>query len=415
MAAKLDLDRLHSAPWLRTTAIKRVFAALAATGGVSRAVGGAVRNTLLGQPIDDVDIATTATPDAILSAARASGLHAIPTGLQHGTVTLVADGVRFEVTTLRRDVETDGRHAVVAFTGDWALDAGRRDFTINALYCDADGTLFDPLGCSADLLPPHVRFIGDARARIREDYLRILRFFRFSARYGCGEIDRVGVDACAAERAGLARVSAERVRVEILKLLTTARAADVCRTMQAYGFLMPIVGMPPQPSQLARLVEIEAATGLVPDPIRRLAALALYPHADANALAQRLRLSGDERDRLKTIAAQWAHVRYAAAAIDDRRCIYRHGAAGFRDTLLVVWAAGGADVGDRYWSQRLSLADTWTAPKLPVTGQDVMALGIAGGPEVGRHLARIEAWWLAADFTPNRAACLAELQRPPGG
>lgn len=406
-----DPDRLRNAAWLRSPALQKVLGALEAAGHTSRIVGGAVRNTLLGLSADDIDIATTATPDAVMAAALGARLEPIPTGLAHGTVTVIADRVPFEVTTLRCDVTTDGRHATVAFTEDWTLDASRRDFTINALYCDADGALFDPLGGAADLDPPHVRFIGDARQRIREDYLRILRFFRFSARYHVGELDAIGLAACDAERAGLARVSAERVQTELLKLLPAARAAEVCATMEAHGFLTDVLGVAPSPGRLARLAAIEAANGLKPDPIRRLAALALHPEADASALAHRLRLSGAQRERLAKIAATWAR---QANALDERsaqQIIYQIRPGHYRDTLLVAWADSGADVDDEGFRRRLALADTWQPPKLPIDGKDVLALGIAGGPEVGRLLAAIERWWLDADFAPDRAECLVELAR----
>ncbi len=405
------ISPLPSAPWLGTPGIRRVFAALATTGATSRAVGGAVRNTLLGHAIDDVDIATTATPEMVMAAAQRAGIAAHPTGLQHGTVTLVADGLTFEVTTLRRDVETDGRHATVAFTGNWAEDAGRRDFTINALYCDADGTLFDPLGGAADLSPTRVRFIGDARARIREDYLRILRFFRFSARYVTNGADAEGLAACGAERDGLARISAERIRVELLKLLATDRAASMCRIMQAHGFLSGLLGLAPAPGRLERMIAIEAAQQRVPDPILRLAALVIAPATDAGALARRLRLSGDERRRLVWIAADLG----ALAAPPDtgrmRRHIYTRGTDAARDTILAAWAASPASTGDAHWQSALDLAASWPPPALPITGQDVLALGVASGPAVGQQLAFLEAWWIAHDFAPDRATCLAELTR----
>jgi poly(A) polymerase len=319
------LTRLRSAPWLATSGIRRVFTALATQGATSRVVGGAVRNTLLGHAIDDVDIATTATPEVVMAAALAVGIAAHPTGLQHGTVTLVADGLTFEVTTLRRDVETDGRHATVAFTDNWAEDAGRRDFTINALYCDPDGTLFDPLDGAADLLPTRVRFIGDARARIREDYLRILRFFRFSARYAADGADAEGLAACGAERGGFARISAERIRVELLKLLVCDRAADMCRIMQAHGFLSGQLGLAPAPGRLERMIAIEAALQRKPDPILRLAALAVAAGTDVGALARRLKLSGEERRRLVWIAADLGGLKRTPDARAMRRRIYaRH-------------------------------------------------------------------------------------------
>jgi poly(A) polymerase len=399
---------LHSAPWLRTPGICRVFAALATTGATSRAVGGAVRNTLLGHAIDDVDIATTATPQAVMAAANASGIAAHPTGLQHGTVTLVADGLTFEVTTLRRDVETDGRHATVAFTDNWAEDAGRRDFTINALYCDPDGTLFDPLGVAADLSPTRVRFIGDPRARIREDYLRILRFFRFSARYADG-VDPESLAACGAERAGLVRISAERIRVEMLKLLVTARAAEMCRVMQAHGFLSGLLGLAPAPGRLARMIAIEAVLQRKPDPVLRLAALAVAAGTDAGALTRRLKLSGEERRRLVWIAADLGGLAQPPDARAMHRRIYARSNEAALDTLLAAWAASSQALTDANWRSALDVTASWSAPTLPITGQDVMALGVPGGPAVGKALTAVEAWWIESDFAADRSACLAQL------
>ncbi len=403
------MTRLRAAPWLRTSGIRRVFAALASTGATSRAVGGAVRNTLLGEPIDDVDIATTATPDVVMAAAQAAGIACHPTGLQHGTVTLVADGFTFEVTTLRRDVETDGRHAIVAFTGNWAEDASRRDFTINALYCDPDGTLFDPLGGAADLSPPRVRFIGDARARIREDYLRILRFFRFSARYAADGADVDGLAACGAERAGLARVSAERMRGELLKLLVTDRAAGICRVMQSHGFLSGLLGLAPAPGRLERMIAIEATQRAKPDPILRLAALAVAAETDVGALARRLRLSSEERRRLVWIAADLGGLKVPPDARVLRRRIYARGTDAVRDTLHAAWAASPQATHDARWQSALDVTASWPPPTLPITGQDVMALGVAGGPAVGKALAAVEAWWIESDFTAEREACLMQL------
>ena len=411
-----NVTRLRTAPWLQTPGICRVFAALEKTGATSRAVGGAVRNTLLGEPIDDVDIATTALPAAVMAAALSAGLAAHPTGLQHGTVTLVADGQTFEVTTLRRDVKTDGRHATVAFTDNWVEDAGRRDFTINALYCDADGTLFDPLGGAADLAPTRVRFIGDARARIREDYLRILRFFRFSARYAVEGADTDGLAACGAERGGLARISVERIRVELLKLLVTDRAAEMCRVMQAHGFLAGMLGLAPAPGRLQRMIAIEAALQRKPDAILRLAALVVAPETDAGALARRLRLSGEERRRLVWIAADLGGLTSPTDARPPdahtmRRRIYTRGTDAARDTILAAWAASSASSNDARWQTALNVTASWPPPMLPVNGQDAIAGGIASGPAVGGMLSAVEAWWIAHDFAPDRAACLAELAR----
>lgn len=244
---------LADASWLQRSETRAVLGALTAAGHEARIVGGTVRNALLGEPVTDIDIATTATPDQVIAAARAAHLDAIPTGIAHGTITVVANRVPFEVTTLREDAETFGRHARVAFTADWAADARRRDFTINALYCDADGVVSDPLGLD-DLAARRVRFIGDAHERIREDALRILRFFRFHARYGEGNPDTAGLDACAKERALLTMLSAERIRSELLKLLDAPGAADAVATMSNYGFLSALLGRAPRPGVLRRLI-----------------------------------------------------------------------------------------------------------------------------------------------------------------
>ena len=264
-------------------------------GHGARVVGGAVRNALLGRPVADIDIATTATPEQVVELAHANGLKTIATGLQHGTVTVVADGHPFEVTTLRHDLETYGRHAKVAFTDDWHADASRRDLTLNALYCEADGTIFDPLNGIGDLLARRVRFIGDARQRIREDYLRILRFFRFTAEYSSGPPDAEGIAAAVAERQGLAGLSSERVRAELVRLLAAPGAVPVCRAMAGHGLLTAIVPVAPRIETFARLAAIERASANAPDAALRLAALAVAVADDVPRLAQHLRLSGAER------------------------------------------------------------------------------------------------------------------------
>src|SRR5215510_13333631 len=245
-----ELPSLAGADWLTRADTLAVFDALAARGYAARAVGGAVRNALLGRPVIDVDIATPAHPDEVIAAARAAGLAAQPTGIAHGTVTVIAGHVAHEVTTLREDVEAHGRHATVAFTDDWAADARRRDFTINALYCNADGEVFDPLGGRGDVAAHRVRFIGQARERIREDYLRILRFFRLTAEYGAGAPDAEGLAACVLERDGLQRLSAERIRQELLRLLVAPRAAELVGSMLDYGLLPLVLSAAPRPTLL---------------------------------------------------------------------------------------------------------------------------------------------------------------------
>jgi poly(A) polymerase len=299
-----ELPSLAGSGWLTRAETRAVFDALAAKGYPARAVGGAVRNALMGRPVVDVDIATPARPDEVIAAAHAAGLAAHPTGIAHGTVTVIAGHVAHEVTTLREDVVGHGRHATVAFTDDWAADARRRDFTINALYCEADGTVYDPLDGRADLAARRVRFIGEARERIREDVLRILRFFRMTAEYGEGPPDREGLAACVAERDGLARLSGERVRQEMLRLLAAPRGPELVRAMQDFGLLGCVLPAAPRPGLLARLAAIEARLGLGADAILRLAALAVELPEDADRLRERLRLANEEHARLRQSAVR---------------------------------------------------------------------------------------------------------------
>jgi poly(A) polymerase len=409
--------RLTGAEWLDRPETQAVFVALAARGHLGRAVGGAVRNALVDRPVTDVDIATDARPEEVLRAAEAAGLKAIPTGLAHGTVTVVAGARPYEITTLRRDVETHGRHATVAFTDDWAADAKRRDFTLNALYCGADGTLFDPLGGYPDLVARRVRFIGDARERIREDYLRILRFFRLTADFAVGPADAAGLAACVRERAGLAILSAERVRVELLRLLAAPRGAEVAKLMQDYGLLPAVLGAAPRPTLLARLAAIEAALRLAPDPVLRLAALAAEIPEDAERLRDRLRLSNEQAAKLARAAGRGAHASTAnlgppGAEAHARAWLYRHGAAAYRERVLLDWTRSGAPPDSQAWRGRFRLPDRWQPPRFPLTGTDVLAQGVPAGRRVGEILRELETWWIARDFAANEAALrqkLAEL------
>ena len=400
--------RLEAA-WLTAPPRARVFAALAAKGHVARAVGGAIRNTLLGAPVADVDIATTATPQETIAAARAAGLKALPTGLAHGTVTIVVDGIATEVTTLRTDVETHGRHATVAFTTDWVADAERRDFTMNALYCDADGTLFDPLGGYDDLVARRVRFIGDATTRIREDCLRILRFFRFTAQYGAGPLDAAGLAACVAERDGLTRLSAERVSQEVQRLLVAPRAIDIVGDMFGHGLIAAILGRAPDCARLARLAACEAALGIAPEFARRLAALAVQVEEDADFLQTRLRLSNAVTARLRAAATapRWDAPPGLAAA---RAHLYRTGPDAFRDALLAAWSRQAMGADTPAWGPLYALPDTWTPPSFPLDGADAAAAGVPPGPAIGIALRTAEAAWIASDFTLTRDALRALLK-----
>lgn len=377
-------------PWLESQATRAVMAALEAAGGsgCARFVGGCVRNSLLGHPVDDIDIATRLRPEQTMAALKAAGLKAVPTGVEHGTVTGVSERRPYEITTLRRDVETDGRRAVVAFTEDWAEDAARRDFRLNALYADAAGTVFDPTGGGLeDAAAGRIVFVGEAETRIREDYLRILRFFRFYAWYGRGEPDAIGLAACAALKDGMAQLSAERVSKEVLKLLAAPDPRAAVRAMAETGVLAQVL---PQAQPLAMF---EAMCDLTDDPVMRLSALLPADAAAVMEIAGGLRLSNAVRDRLAAAVADGPAVSPTMSDAEARAAIYRLGPRAFEDRLMRAEAAGrGNGAGLR------ALAADWTPPKMPVGGRDLARLGLAPGPDTGRLLKAFEDGWVADDF-----------------
>jgi poly(A) polymerase len=395
-----------SGAWLNCPAIKQVFAALAKGGAEARVVGGAVRNAVIDRPVKEVDIATTALPADTMRLARAAGLGAYPTGIDHGTITVVADGISFEVTTLRRDVETDGRHAVVAFTSDWKEDASRRDFTINGLYCDLDGNLYDPVGGLDDVRKRRVRFIGDATARIREDYLRILRFFRFSAQYGNGQIDPTGLAAAEKLKDGIILLSAERVRAEMLKLLAAPNAPEVLNVMYRAGILQLAIRTQIEPDRFERIAAIEAALGETPDPITRLAALAVVHPGDEVFIADQLKLSNAEASRIGAAFVTDPGINPETPEAIGRAALYRLGPENFRRAVRLAWARSGASPNAQNWRARALLPDRWKAPAMPVSGSDVMALGVAEGAAIGSILRTFESWWVGNNFPSD-----AEQQR----
>jgi poly(A) polymerase len=401
---------LKDAEWLRRPATRRVFDALDAPGVETRAVGGAVRDTLLGRPVRELDLATTAKPETVMALARKAGLKAIPTGIEHGTVTVVADGTSFEVTTLRRDVETFGRHATVAFTKDWEEDARRRDFTLNALYAGRDGTVFDPLGGYDDVVAGRVRFIGDAEERIREDYLRILRFFRFNAYYGKGTYDAEGLAASVRMRDGLDRLSAERIKAELWRLLEAPRAREAIEALFDYGLLTDVLGGAPRLNRFTRLSQIEAAQGLAPDPARRLAALAVFVQEDAPRLAARLRLSNAEQAvlALDAIGPDGLSLPDEDAA---KLLLYRRGVQDFRDSVLLAWAESGADADDPDWQAALALPEHWQAPAFPLRGADLVETGTLKGAAIGETLRRLEAEWVEGGFVGSREELLTRAKK----
>jgi poly(A) polymerase len=395
--------KLPAAPWLREGPLPRLMAALNRDGEEARIVGGAVRNALIGQPVGEVDLATTALPDEVSRRVSAAGFRVVPTGIEHGTVTVVSNGRAFEVTTLRKDIETFGRHAKVAFGRDWKADAQRRDFTMNALSASTDGTVYDYVGGLSDLQKRRVRFIGDAQTRIAEDYLRVLRFFRFHASYGRGEPDPDSLAACIAGRAGLDQLSRERVRMELMKLVVAPHAAEAVVVMADSGLLITVLGGVPDLGGFANMIKIEAALGFEPEPVRRLGALAVRVAEDALRLWQRLRLSNAEHDRLAYMANAWWRVSPGADR-EGRELLYRLGPERFVDRVLLAWSRSQAPATDSAWHALATLPQRWTAPVFPLKADDFLKRGIAKGPALGAALRAAEEAWIAADFPEGPVA-----------
>jgi poly(A) polymerase len=401
--------------WMTAPATRAVVAALEADGAPARFVGGCVRDTLMGRPVRDIDIATPESPERVTALLARAGIRAVPTGIAHGTVTAVKGGKPFEVTTLRRDVETFGRHARVAFTDDWTEDAARRDFTINALFLDVAGRVFDPVDGLADIEARRVRFVGDARTRIEEDVLRLLRFFRFFAHFDRPPPDAEALVACKEMAPKLPSLSGERVRAELLKLLEALAPAATLALMAEEGILTHVLAEARDFPRLAALVRIERDVLARPaDPLLRLGGVL---DGGAAAVAARLRLSNKERDRLIGMEqTDMAEAEEAPSrAFDDRalhRAIYVQGAECFADRLLLAWAGEAArgDTDDSAWAALLARAEAWPPPPLPIKGEDAVKMGVAPGPEVGRLVKAVEAWWIEEDFGPDRAACLARLE-----
>lgn len=408
--------RLDSQAWIDAPATAAVLDALAAAGAEARFVGGCVRDSLIGRAVKDIDIATDAVPERVVEALDAAGIKAVPTGIAHGTVTAVAKGKPFEITTLRRDVETFGRHARVQFTADWRADAARRDFTINAMFLARDGTLHDYYGGEEDLRAGRVRFVGDPEARLEEDVLRLLRFFRFHAHYGKNGLDPAGLAACRKLAPRLATLSAERVWAELRKLLEAPDPGGVLRVMLCEGILGVLLPEAKEIGRLDRLVALEAAGAnrlpeiVRPDPVRRLGALIAAGADGAERVAGRLKTSNAERNRLVAIAGSLQAPPDLGDVRAARRLRYRIPAHMFVDAVLVLWASGAVTAP---WEDVLAVA-AWKPPAFPVAGRDAGALGLPSGPRVGTLLRAVEAWWIAEDFRPGRAECLARLRAEAG-
>jgi poly(A) polymerase len=373
---------LDAAKWRKKRGMKRLLAALGGNEGLTRYVGGSIRDDLLGLPVNDIDLATRIPPDEVIRRLEKAKIKAVPTGIDHGTITAVSDGHPFEITTLRRDVSTDGRRATVAFTDDWQEDAARRDFTINALSADPEtGELFDYFGGLADLENRHIRFIGDPLQRIAEDHLRILRFFRFHARFDAGEPDNAALKACTARANDLMGLSRERIADEMLKLLAVADPSTTVGIMLERGILTPVLPeiSAERLSDLKGLIAAERTAGVEPDPLRRLAALLPRDPAVAEAVAARLRLSNKARKRLSCAAGE--------DGCEPKASAYRIGIECAVDRLLIAAQAPEA-----------AEIAAWHVPRLPITGGQLIKRGVPEGPLVAKTLRSIEDEWVAAGF-----------------
>ncbi len=401
---------LSDAAWLETGAVKDLLARLGRDGEEARVVGGAVRNELLHLPVHEIDVATTALPEEVIRRVEGAGWKAVPTGIEHGTVTVIIGGAPFEVTTLRQDVETYGRKAKVVFGRDWTADAQRRDFTVNALSVAADGTVYDYVGGLADIAARRVRFIGDPDQRIAEDYLRILRFFRFHAWYGAGVPDAGGLRACIAARGGLATLSRERVRMELLKLMLAPHAAPALAVMAGSGLLVAVLGGVPLLASYENMVKAEAALALPADAVRRLGALGVLVAEDAERLTERLRLSNAEAERLRALD-QWWRVSPAEGDHAARALLYHLGPASFVDRVLIAWARSAGGAANHAWHDLARLPQRWSAPVFPLKAADLMSRGLAAGPQLGAALRLAEELWIEADFPLDRAALDALAER----
>jgi poly(A) polymerase len=405
-------ERLTPRPWMTHPATRRVMEALTSAGGpaCARFVGGCVRDALIGRDAGDIDIATTLRPDAVTRALVAAGVKAIPTGIAHGTVTASTNGRVLEITTLRRDVETDGRRAVVAFTQNWAEDAARRDFTMNALYADSDGSVFDPTGSGVrDLRAGRVVFVGEPVRRIEEDALRILRFFRFLAWYGRGKPDAAALKACETSRDKLDELSSERVAKELLKTLAAEDPRVAVGLMAATAVLGKVLPCAEGLMRFEGLVAIDLEQMFTPDPLLRLAALLHDDIGTARATAEGLRLSNADRDRLIGALGGAAVVSWMSPR-EVRRAAWRWGASALRDRVMLAWASSTRPAAATQWRALLPMIDSWRRPTFPLSGDEVHAAGVPPGPLVGEVMREVEAWWIDNDFIADKLSLIERLK-----
>ena len=413
------VGRIAPQPWMTAPETLAVLQALTADGAEVRFIGGCVRDAVLKRAVHDIDIALAPSPEQVVALLTRAGIHVVPTGIDHGTVTAVVEKATFEITTLRVDVETDGRRARVAFTDDWAVDAARRDFTFNALSCTPAGDIYDYFGGLDDLGHGRVRFVGDPDARITEDRLRMLRFFRFYAHYGRPPPDPSALAACRRHAAAVCLLSGERVRAETFRTLMATDPADVFRLMAEQGVLQHVLPEAGPVNRLRMLTWLDTRAirmdSVTPDPVRRLAALLVTDVAGAAAVADRLKLSNAHRQRLRAMIGN-ALPDPEGDARALRRALHRLGAETVRDLALLHWA-GELVANPRLphartaaWIAAVEAADAWQPVHFPLRGRDALALGVAHGPRIGGLLDAVAAWWEAEDYRPDHAACLAKLR-----
>lgn len=397
-------------PWMRSDAISALFNAL--PNDSLRFVGGCVRNALWDIDVGDIDLACQLEPKAVIDALEAAEIRHIPTGIDHGTVTAVIDGTPFEITSLRRDVETDGRRAIVAYTTDWAEDAQRRDLTINSLYADALGNVFDPTGQGLDDLKSRkFRFVGDAAQRVQEDYLRILRFFRFLAWYGGQEkVDAASLRACREHQSGIKSLSVERIWMEMKKLFSARNPVRACHIMLTNGILETVFPEANNVDGLEALVKLESREGLKPDPLLRLMAMSAREPLQMALLTKRLKMSKSETRRLRDWADDGAQLSTDMPERDRLAAIYKSGKQVVLDRARLR-AAGETDaIQSSRWMVLADLALGWQAPTFPITGKDLAEAGVPAGPGMGRALKALEALWVRSGFSTEKPQLLAALK-----
>lgn len=386
--------------------MRRIMDAIKQGGGEARVVGGAVRDALMGRVVGEIDFACNLPPEKISAILTKAGIKAEPTGIEHGTITAVVDHKGYEITALRHDVETYGRRAKVKFTDDWQADAARRDFTINALYADAEGTIFDYFNGREDLAAGRVRFIGEAEERIKEDILRILRFFRFYAWFARGAADAAGLRACHDLAALLPELSAERIWREIGKLLMAQNPAPAWQLIIEQKILPHFLPEADDIARLEKLLAVERKYEIAPKALLRLAALLPRDEKIAGHVAQQLKLSKREGEDLRALAGLPELLRGKLDPIPFRRMLYHYGAEACRTAALLIAAETGVDL-----DLALAEASDWQKPAFPLKGEDLLKLGLSPGPSLGKTLQALEAWWIAQDFKPGREQCLAEARQ----